>query len=246
MKGLILKLLIALGAVLWLYVIALAAGIVRGEEVQISWIEQRVYWMTLRDGAVDVCASQDFAWIEQTIEEGWGIEVKENCSEPDLTVDIHELPLWDGQVACGTAEWGDPCAVEINTWCIENRDWFEADGVPEIAVLHEFGHCAGFNHREDYGGVMYPLTQYRPNEEDIKVLYGRYGLTVGLVPEPRPGEWVMARWSGPPTTPETLGVKAVYILENGQWLRYIDGALEGVNTIGTIQPDQPLIAFGQD
>lgn len=237
MKKLAVKVLIAIGVAAYFYFAMLVGGIAFGDNAN------HYFWQTLRDGAVDVCSDERFDWIDQTIEDGWGIQVKHNCEEPDLIVTFEDEIVWKGRQACGLAEWGNPCEVTLSLWC---HEWFDND-VPEITLLHEFGHCAGYAHVEDRESVMQPTAAYMPTDEDIKIIYDHYGLTVGIVPEPKSGQWTMARWSGPPTDTEDLvGVEAIYHLdENGNWMRYIDGVLNGVNTLTRLQPDQPILVMGR-
>ena len=43
-------------------------------------------------------------------------------------------------------------------------------------MLHEFGHCAGMEQKEDsgYEGAMYPMMLYYPSEEEVVSLRGEY------------------------------------------------------------------------
>jgi len=240
----LIKALLLVGALILLQATLCCVGrTAHGDEV--PWVDEHQYWTTLRDGSVDVCVTGgDFEWVKQTLQDGWGIESKEQCDDPDLAVTVKELPLWDSKRLCGLAQWGDPCQVDLNSWCFDNRDNFIADRVPEKALLHEVGHCAGFNHK-DYDGIMFYVTSNWTSADDLQTLRERYGLANSLVPVPVTGAWTMSRWSGTaPTTPEGTGAQAIYILQDGTWLRYIQGAPEGVNTIQTIQPDQPMLVLG--
>lgn len=205
------------------------------------------YWETMRDGAVTFCTENvDPDWVEDVLEAGWDIGATHECSEPDLMVMMLEMlthPDVEG-VVCGLAHPPEPCLVELNEFCMDASRFLIPD-VPEKTLLHEVGHCMGFGHRDR--GVMTPVVQFYPTAEDIADVHERYGLNMGLVPSPVPGEWTLSRWTSQPTNVDALAldVLAVYNLRDGVWLRYLPDAPAEINTLVRLQRDQPIFVLGR-
>ena len=205
------------------------------------------YWETMRDGSITFCAEGvDPGWVESTIEAGWDIGATYECSEPDLVIVVLETlmhPDVEGHV-CGLAHPPEPCRVELNELCMDASRFLIQD-VPEKTLLHEVGHCMGLGHRDR--GVMTPVVQFYPTEEDKADVHEHYGLNVGVIPAPVPGEWTLSRWASQPTSTDALAldVLAAYNLRDGIWLRYFPDAPAEINTLVELQRDQPIFVLGR-
>jgi len=130
------------------------------------------YWWTLRDGHVTFCAEGgDAGWVERTIEEGWGIDATFECSKPDLIVELlpNVYASGYGEVCAIMHLFSNPCLVQISSVCLACGSEYSTR-----VLAHEFGHCAGFDHRET--GVMTQPPTSMPTEEDKRLMRVRYGL----------------------------------------------------------------------
>lgn len=150
-------------------------------------------WEGLRDGQINFFCEErlmgpdgwiDFAaWVEQTIEDGWGIEAtyhpefSGNLYRADLIIYMQAELVYGTERVCGLAPvtpGAGVCNVTLSWYCWD-QDFIYED-VPEKTLLHEVGHCMGFGDREDYEGIMHPSGVYWPNEEDRQALKSLYGL----------------------------------------------------------------------
>jgi hypothetical protein len=138
------------------------------------------YQPSLSDGTYTFCLTDAAglglgdAWVADNVSTYWGATGTVDCANPDLAIVVYDF---GDTTYCGiTTGWN---IVELNSQCLTNDfTWLgnEMSGeyVGVAALLHEWGHFAGFNHT-DPPSVMYAVTVYLPNDNDRAALAERYG-----------------------------------------------------------------------
>ncbi len=160
-------------------------------------------WFALSDNEVLFCLEDRAgvgiteAWVQDNLSRYWGVNSRPSCVPgvtPDLHIVIEELgssqPAGWARTDVPSNQWNwlnlrfyQHCEISLNAAIFWQRSSYVWPGtstwvpdVPEKALLHEFGHCAGMPHRDEpgYQGAMYPMMLYYPNEEEVASLHYDY------------------------------------------------------------------------
>jgi len=141
------------------------------------------YQPSLSDGNYTFCLTDaaglglNDAWVTESVSTYWGATGTPDCTTPDLTITVRDFPEEDSSY-CGLW-WGDRQVMELNSYCFTHEFIWDGhdmsgDYVGLVALLHEWGHFAGFGHA-DVPSAMFPVTVYLPNDNDRASLATRYG-----------------------------------------------------------------------
>jgi len=138
------------------------------------------YQPSLSDGNYTFCLTDaaglglNDSWVSDNVSTYWGATGTADCAAPDVTITVEDF---GNLTYCGWTE--DWHVITLNSQCLTHGfTWLGNDISGEYvgvaALLHEWGHFAGFDHTTP-PSAMYAVTVYTPNDADRAALAERYG-----------------------------------------------------------------------
>jgi len=143
------------------------------------------YQPSLADGNYTFCLTDESglgltdAWVSDNVSTYWGAAGTADCAAPDLTITVRAFFKGSAVDYCGWALSKDGI-IELNARCFTTSGFtwdghdLSGDYVGLAALLHEWGHFAGFGHA-DAPSTMYPIAVYLPTDSDRASLAKGYG-----------------------------------------------------------------------